>query len=237
MTTVKIGDVVRKTLSKSGLPLHYFIKYYVFAVDGLNELQLSILPSEKTVELTLDSKKEATLPNDYVGEVAVYKAEGDKLIELPHNHLISSFNNTTPFDEVDSTYYTGASVPLYRDEFRTDVGRQFGQVFPRVDGYRIIPELNKIRVDLNSDLDKVYLKYVTLPQKVGAQTLIHPYIEPAIVAYINFQLALYGGSRDVMFKRQEYYNQRRLAKANFNRINITDIVTSFRQYHHQGVKI
>lgn len=237
MNTVKIGSLIRKTLSKAGLPLHYFIKYYVFAIDGLTDLQLSILPCEKTAELILDDRKEATLPEDYVGEVAVYKAEGDKLIEMPHNNLISSFDNTDPFESVDDSYYTGDSVPMYMDEFRTDVGRQFGQVYPRNDGYRIIPELNKIRINLNSTLTKVYLKYVSLPQKVNGNTLIHPYIEPALVAYINWQVAMYAGARDTMIKRQEYYNQRRLAKANFNRINISDILSSFRQYHHQGVKI
>lgn len=237
MSTIKIGTLIRKTLSKAGLPLHYFIKYYVFAVDGLNDLQFSILPCEKTAELVLNDRKEATLPADYVGEVGVYKPEGDKLVEMPHNNLISSFDNVDPFQPADDSYYTGNSVPIYMDEFRTDVGRQFGQVYPRSDGYRIIPELNKIRVDLNSNLTKVYLKYVSLPEKVNGNTLIHPYIEPALVAYINWQVAMYAGAKDMMVKRQEYYNQRRLAKANFNRVNITDIVSSFRQYHHQGVKI
>jgi hypothetical protein len=237
MVTITLDEVIRKTLNKSGLPLHYYIKYLVIARDGLKELNFSILPSENTEELVLDANNEAALPNDFVGEVAVYKSEGDKLIELPHNHLISSFNNTQPFDVVDPIFSTGESIPLYADEFRSDVGRQFGHVYPRIDGYRIITELNKIRVDNTSELEKVYLKYVTLPQKVNNKTLIHPFIEPAIVAYINWQVAEYASDRNTLVKRNEFYNQRRLAKANLNRVNISDILSSFRMYHNQAIKV
>lgn len=237
MVTVTLDEVIRKTLNKQGLPLHYYIKYLVIARDGLKELNFSILPCEKTVELTLDSNKEAALPNDFVGEVAVYKSEGDKLVELPHNSLISSFNNAQPFEVVDPIYSTGESIPLYADEFRSDVGRQFGHIYPRVDGYRIITELNKIRIDNTSELEKVYLKYVTMPQRIANKTLIHPFIEPAVVAYINWQVAHYASDRDMMVKRQEFYNQRRLAKANLNRVNITDILSSFRMYHNQAIKV
>jgi hypothetical protein len=237
MVTITLDEVIRKTLSKTGLPLHYYIKYLIIARDGLKELNFAILPSATTTKLTLDSKMEATLPNDFVGEVAVYKAEGDKMIELPHNYAVSSYNSATAFDVVESVSSTGSIFPLYADHFRSDVGRQFGQVFPRVNGYRIIPEINKIRIDNTSDLTEVYIKYVTLPQLVNNKTLIHPFIEPAIVAYINWQVAQYAGTNDMAFKKNEYYNQRRLAKSNLSRINIADILSSFRIYHNQSVKM
>lgn len=247
MVTITLDEVIRKTLHKADLPLHYYIKYLVIAKDGLRELNFSILPCEKTEELALDSNKEATLPVDFVGEVAVYRLDGDKLVELPHNHLISSFDNTEPYEVTDAVLSSGDVHALYADEFRSDLGRQFGQVYPRVNGYRIITELNKIRLDNSSDLEKVYLKYVTMPQLVSNKTLIHPFIEPAIVAYINWKVSEYGlasgkiGIRyqmaDSASRRQEFYNQRRLAKANLSRVNITDILTSFRQYHNQAIKL
>jgi hypothetical protein len=236
MVTITLDEVIRKTLNKASLPLHYYIKYLLFAREGLKEMQFSILPSEKTTELALDADHNATLPIDFVGEVGVYKSSGDKLIQLPHNHLISSFNNTTPFPEEDAVTLTSGVGVSYIDEFSSDSGRQFGEVYPRVDGYRIIPELNKIRVDNITELDKIYLKYVTMPQKTTNKSLIHPYIEPALVAYIVWQVASYANDRNMLVKRAEYYNQRRLAKANLNKINITDILSSFRIYHNQAIK-
>lgn len=234
MVTITLDEVIRKTLSKSSLPLHYYIKYLVIARDGLKEMHFSILPSEKTAELTLSANYEVTIPEDYVAEIGLYKSDDDKLIQLPHNHLISSFNNLTPFDKPDES--TGEGLPLYSDEFNDNIGHQFGAIYPRTDGYRIIPELNKIRIDNTTELTKVYLKYVTMPQKISNKSLIHPYIEPALVSYINWQVALYTNDRSVMMKRSEFYNQRRLAKANLNRINITDILSSFRIYHNQAIK-
>jgi hypothetical protein len=235
MVTITLDEVIRKTLHKHGLPLHYYLSFLVIARDGLKELKFQILPSEGTAELTLDTEKECDLPEDFVGEVGVYKAEGDKLIPIPKNPLISDFDTTTPFDKSDNSFSFGAALPMYIDEFRGDVGRQFGQVNPR-EGYRIITDLNKIRVDNNTELEKVYLKYVTLPKKVSNKTLVHPLIEPALVAFINWQLAFYANDPSVMMKRQEFFNQRRIAKANLYRINIVDILSSFRMYHNQAIK-
>jgi hypothetical protein len=235
MVTITLDELIRKTLHKNGLPLHYYLPYLLFAKDGLKELKFTVLPCDNTVELTLDSRKEATLPADFVGEVAVYKAEGDKLIELPHNYLISTFDSPSAFPK--ELQINGADASTYIDEFGNDLAGDFGRINPRTDGYRIIPELNKIRLDNNSDLTKVYLKYVTLPKKTSNKTLVHPFIEPALTAYINWQVAFYTvNDRTVMLKRAEYYNQRRLAKINLYKINITDILTSFRMYHNQAVK-
>lgn len=236
MVTVTLDEVIRKTLRKAGLPLHYYIHYLLFARDGLKEMKFSILPSEKTTELALDSNNEATLPTDFVGEVGVYKAEGDKLVQLPHNYLLSSFDTQVPFEQVDQVFSSGDGSPLYIDEFNSDVGRQFGMLYPRTNGYRIITELNKIRVDVGSDLGKVYLKYVTMPVKVANKSLVHPFIEPALVAYINWQVAFYAADRDVMMKRTEFFNQRRLAKAALSKISIVDILSSFRIHHNQAIK-
>lgn len=230
MVTITLDETIRKTLNKFGLPLHYYIKFLVIARDGLREMKYTVLPAEKTVELTIDANNEVDIPNDFVGEVGLYRKRYDKMIPIPHNPLISSYNGS-PFDKPEDDM-----TLTYANELLENVGMQFGQVNQREDGYRIIPELGKIRIDNSTKEEKVYLKYVTMPQLVNNKTLIHPYVEPALVSYIAYQLAFYASERDMMFKRSEFYHQLRLLKSNLSRISIADILTSFRMYHNQTVK-
>lgn len=278
MVDITLNEIVRKTLSKSRLPLHYYIQFLVFARDGLKELRLSMLPAMTTVKLTLDSNFEATLPADYVEEINAYESIGDKLVELPHGELISSFDYnpwsvTTPyiigslvnsggfswrslsshtgvtpvegatwtkvikFSSQSSLYSTGDMTGAYNEgSFGENTGGLYGYVSIDNRGYRILREYDKIRVDNNSGLTEVYLKYITMPTKVSNQTLVHPILEPVVVAYINWQKGEYWKERDYLSKRQEFYNKRRLAKSQLNPLNITDIVTTFRKNYGQAIK-
>jgi hypothetical protein len=237
MTTIPLDEVVRKTLHKHRLPLHYYLPFLVIMRDGLKEMQYTVLPAENTVELTLDAKKEVTLPNDFVEEIQLYKSDGDRLSPLPRDYTISSFDSgVNGFGDAQLVSVQDSTVPIYVSSLDENYGKQFGMVQPRVDGYRVIRELNVIRLSNDTELSKVYLKYVTLPKKTTNKTLIHPYIESAVVAYLNWQVAMYTKQRDVMMLRNEYYNERRLAKAKLTNIGIKDILTSFRMYHNQAIK-
>ena len=235
--TITLDEVVRKTLHKHRLPLHYYLPFLVIMRDGLKEMQYAVLPAENTLELELDDNFEADLPADYVDEIQLYKADGDRLVPLVRDKSISSFDNAgAGFDLANLVSVQDSTIPIYVSSLDENYGRQFGMIQPRVDSYRIIRELGKIRLSNETELDTVYLKYVTLPKKTTLRTLIHPYIEAAIVAYTNWQLSFYNNERDVMMKRAEYYNERRLSKSKLNSIGMKDILSSFRMYHNQAVK-
>lgn len=237
MVTIPLDEVVRKTLHKHRLPLHYYLPFLILLRDGLKEMQYTILPSEDTAELTLDANKEATLPAAFVDEIQVYRADGDRLVELPRDYNITPFDNGgLGFDDAQLVAVQDSTIPIYVNSLDENYGKQFGMIQPRVDAYKIIREEGIIRLGNDTELTKVYLKYVTLPKKTTNRTLIHPYIESAIVAYLNWQLSMYNKERDVMMLRAEYYNERRLSKAKLTNIGIKDILTSFRMYHNQAIK-
>jgi hypothetical protein len=280
MVTVTLNEVVRKTLNKHRLPLHYYIQFLVFAVDLLKELHFTTLPKQTTVELVLDSNFEATLPVDYVEEICAYEAVGDKLVELPHNEHVSTFdykdwNVLTPyvignrvnyggfsweailpstgvtpvagadwkqiqkFGQEPSTQVIGGTAMVANeisDVYTASLGGVFGWSSFDNRGYRILRDFNKIRVDNNSGLTKIYLKYITMPTKVSNQTLIHPMLEPLIQAGINWQKAQYWNEGDYQNKRQEYYNKLRITRAAMKPMNLTDIVNMFRKNSNQAIK-
>lgn len=110
MVTITADEVVRRTLHKNRLSLHYYIQFLVFLREGLKQFQLTLLPTMTTVKLTLDSNSEAILPADYVEEIGMYEAVGNKLSELPHSELISTFDYP---DWVTGTAYVVGSIVNY----------------------------------------------------------------------------------------------------------------------------
>ena len=245
MVVITLDEVVRKTLAKSRLPMHYYVKYLLFASDALKDMQYNMLPNFKTVELTLDSNFEATLPSDCVEVLGAYRPIGDKMIELGRNQSISTLDNSgTGFGAGVSNVYSNdmslagyAARPLtYFDIYGEAVGKLFGNVNISSNQYRILPDLNKIRFDNNTDLTKVNLRYITLPVKVSNKSVIHPFVESAIEKFIMWQRAYYWKENDVMMKRAEFFNQRRITKAMFNPVSITDVKHVFRAYISQSVK-
>lgn len=128
MVTLTLDEVVRRTLHKNRLPLHYYIQFLVFGREALKEFQLTISPTMTTVQLTLDSNSEATLPADYVEEIGIYEPVGNKLSPLPHSDLISTFDypnwvtgtayligdhvNSGGFTWISLTNHTDAIVPV-----------------------------------------------------------------------------------------------------------------------------
>jgi hypothetical protein len=128
MVTITADEIVRRTLHQNRLSLHYYIQFLSFLKSGLKEFQLSLLPTMTTIQLTLDANMECTLPSDFVEEIAVYQGVGDKMAEVPHNELMSSFDypawvsgtayvigsivNSGGFTWVSLTNHTDAIAPV-----------------------------------------------------------------------------------------------------------------------------
>ena len=238
MVLTSLDKIVRRTLQKSRVPLHYYIQYLTFANDILRELQFSMLPAAKTVKLTLDANNEADLPVDYVEEIGLYRAVGDKLVQMQHGDDISSFDGA-PFPEEAEVYVPYSIDFSWVQNIEQDSAyntKLFGHTPTTTNKYRIVRDLAKVRVDNNSDLTEVYLKYITLPEKVTNQTLVHPMAETAISTGLMWLRAFYWKENDVMMKRQEFYNERRKLKAALNPLNATDLINAMRRTHNQAVK-
>ncbi len=282
MVTITANEIVRRSLHQNRLPLHYYIQFLSFLKQGLKEFQLTMLPTMTTVQLTLDSNFEATLPSDYVEEIGVYEGVGNKMAELPHNDLISSFDyddwvsgaaygvddivNSGGYTWKSLTAHTDTTAPaagvdwelfakftvapnVYAETSGVDLsggldysatgentGRLFGYTQVDSRGYRILREFNKIRFDNNAPLTVVYLRYITMPTKVNNETIIHPFLEAALVEYINWQKSKYWGMKDQMILRAEFYNKRRHVKSMLNPLNISDIISTFRKNISQSIK-
>ena len=65
--TTSIDGIVRSNMMTMGLPIHYYVQFMHYALKCLNqELNMDSLPLIKTIEVSLDTNNEMSIPRDYI---------------------------------------------------------------------------------------------------------------------------------------------------------------------------
>ena len=240
---ITIDAIIRRNLAKRKVPLHYYGPVLVMAKDGLEELHFDSLQKVKHVLIDLDPDlMTGDLPADFVEEVAVGVEVGDKFRPIGFNPQINRRDDEgTPFEQVADLYaFTlGTDIDenqLVEKTFWDYRGRNFGRPVTFTDSYTILRDLDKIRIDNKSDITQVHLVYLTLPEKVSNQSVIHPFAKKSLESFINWQWAIYNKDRDELIRRKEFFNDNRIFRARKNKLTTTEIKRIFRKHFGLGVK-
>lgn len=229
---VTLDSVVRHNLAMRKLPLHFYGPMLVFAKRGLEEMHFDSLQKLKTAVLTLDTTlKTATLPVDFVEEVLVGVEVNDKVRPIGYNHRINTRDDGgIPFEQgpsiytVDSGYLLGGILlENYFNEYGDFKGRHFGRPVISLDSYTILRDLGKIRVDNGSDITKVHLIYLSMPEKVSNKSVIHPFAQQSLHSWIDWQWAKHNKDKDQELRRRDFYNDYRILRARKNKMTTVEI--------------
>jgi hypothetical protein len=229
---ITIDSIIRRNLAKRKLPLHYYSPLLVIAKEGLDEMHFDSLQKVKIATLSLDPDlMTATLPVDFVEEVAVGIETGDKVRPIGYNHRINKRDDGgVPFTQEHDVYTLGTGYVIggtllenIYNEYLGYKGRNFGRPVTFTDSYTILRELGKIRIDNKSTEDSVQLTYLSLPEKVTNKSVIHPFAKKALDSYINWQWALYNSEKDQELRRRDFYNDYRILRGRLNEMTTTEI--------------
>lgn len=235
MNNTTINDIVRRSLAMHWLPEHYYLPFLLHAKRGLELMHFNILPSAKSTTLTVESNNVAYLPLDFVSEIYVATEVGDKLSLLSRSDKLNpSDNDGNAFAVVDPEDY----LTQVRDEAILgvmeigDMDLIKGQAIQ--DRYRVIRDEGIIRIDNRSELTSIHLRYITLPQKVSSQSVIHPLAADALLDYIAWKWAEYNPSNrfEPRTKRKEFFNSYRILRASLKKFNIKDIYDHHREVYN-----
>jgi hypothetical protein len=226
---VTLDAIIRRNLAMRKLPLHYYLPVLVFAKRGLDEMHFHALQKLKVVTLEIDPVlKTASLPLDFVEEVVVGVRVGDKIRPLGYNHRLNRADSAEPFPE--NSPGNGAGVADFLETLYTEYGEFKGKAFGRVqqfpDSYTILLDANKIRVDNSSDITSIELTYLSMPEKVGGKSVIHPFAKSALNSWIDWQWARYNKEKDQDLRRRDYFNDVRVLRAAKNKMTTIEIKRS-----------
>lgn len=123
--------------------------------------------------------------------------------------------------------------------YQGGLGRLYGSGGAHLRGYyRINLEQNRIELDTDSDVSEVVLEYIA-DEARSTYPVIHVYAEEALRCYMYYKLCERKTTVPAGEKaraRQEYYNERRKAKARMNNFTKTEALKTIRQNFKQSPK-
>jgi hypothetical protein len=190
---VNIEYVVASVLNEIDDDERDFERLLQLAIEGYsNDLNLSVMPSIKTIELIPDDINTVALPPDFVDYTAIgYESDGriytftnDNKIKLPTSFQCGDLKrtNTTGSDDVNEIYsFSG---------YYSDASSQYIKYYGQVGGhnstyYRIDLEHGRI-IMLGNTPSKVILEYVSSGVGDGAMVVPRRAV-PALKNYVHWK--------------------------------------------------
>jgi len=240
MVTTSLDKIVRNVLLRKGYPIHYYMQALLYSKDCLRQLVEDDLQIVNTQIMPVDQTTNMIdIPSDYldyivvglpVGQSVKPLVESDSLNEL--NNYDSNFQPTTYRSTTANS--NGSTNALYGpygftqwfvthyNNFGENTGRFAGGIAYN-DTFKIIKKLNKIKINEALSVTNIVIVYISDGMNSNTATLITPYAQDCIEAYILWQFKeqnrTYGlGERKVA--EDEYINQRRILRARLSDVNM-----------------
>lgn len=223
---VLVEDVVKQYIDQARLTMAEFRRLYSLAFRGLELLGMDIFFRPKTVKLKVNPNMTVDLPEDYIKytKIGVLNAKGE-VATLERNTNLTSYRineadrASVNVDRASDTsrisdlvylnfYYEGTGiVNLYG----------VGSTLQQLGHFDIDEDQGLIYLDNEFTYDYIILEYISSPQE-DATFKIPIQVRECLIAYLAWKDIEYmPTSRKVnptekRMRRQEYYNERRLAK-------------------------
>lgn len=251
MRFITIDNIVRSTLMQKGWSLHWYIQALKFASDCLRELTFDSLKNINPVALPVSSTGTVDLPCDYVDMVKIGLQRGQKIKPLVQedsiNRLQNKDSNGVPIlysepqqDNIDIRF----TPFLLESEFVTDNYEPRGRLFGFSagwlnDGYKVLRERGQIQLDQNITDTQIYLEYISDGQSSDNATMIHPYAQKTIEAYIFWQFKEHSrtyGAGERQLAQNEFNAQRRILRARLNGLTKYDYIRIVRKGYSATIK-
>lgn len=230
-----------------GLTLHYYVQFLHYALTCLKELDYDTLKNIKTVRLTVDENNEVDMPSDYVDWTKVGIQRGHLVQAMGVNSKLNKLQpeSGTYTDIYDTQGYLPVSLDgLWFSNFLTDKGEHTGNLYGHGNGasrlsFTVVPEREVIRFDIEFEVGtKILLEYIYFTSAT-VTSLINPYAENTIRAYINWRYKDWSKRHtrfDVAHAKDEYYNELRILRARMNPVTKVDVLRVTRGGNKQSIK-
>lgn len=204
------------------------------AMQIFKRLNYDTLRNIKTAELVVRPNKSVAFPEDMIAWTKIGVLHGQQFITLTENQqlVLSPGRDTTA-----SKGYWFANCVLNGQS----VGRVFG-------GLNLSNPWGTFRVDqknkqilFGSDMEesKIYLEYIGTGIETTANTLVHPFAEETILAYIAWKMLVPKrnvGLGEKQMAEEEFKRQHRLLALRMQKFSVKDFLQALRSGYTLTVK-
>ena len=233
---IPLTDCITAYMNESEQSNHKEFKLTHLAFEAMDELGLDVFYSIKSVKLPVNANLTVSLPANClkVSKVGVFNQQGAVIPLSNNNNLSTAFDlqptrlaQTQDASIVTIEQQTGTGWYNYWNGYT--LGTLYGvpSGAPFVGSYKIDNANGCIVLSESFSYDYVVLEYVPSPDESG-EYYVPIQFKGAIVAYLAWRdirsmpNSRKGSLGDKQMRRKEFYNERRLAIARFDPVNLTD---------------
>ena len=234
---ISVDECINAYMDESEQGNHKYFKLWNLAYRALTELGLDFFYSVKSVKLAVNPNLTVTLPADYLNytKVGVLNAQGEIIPLSVNNTLTTAFDMqpTRIAQTQDPTVFTGYSpqgIVWWNYWNGYGLSNLYGlpSGSPFVGSFKIDNKNGVIVLDEYFAFDYIMLEYISSPQQ-GQDYYVPIQFKEAVIAYLRWKdiislpTSRKGSLGDKRDRRADYYNERRLAVARYDAINLTDL--------------
>ncbi len=234
---ILLDECINSYLDESEQSVHKYFKCWHLAFRAMTELGLDAFYLVKSIKIPVNANLTANLPADYLSysKVGVLNAQGEIItmginnkltvaFDLSPNRLTQTDDNTIPTQVNQQgiwwfNYWNGyAYTPFY--------GLPSGTPF--IGSFKIDEANGVIVLSQGFSYPYVMLEYTSSP-KEGGEYYVPIQFKEAIIAYLRWKdrisipVKTHMDNSNLGMRRHDYYNERRLAIARYDPINIPDL--------------
>lgn len=247
---ISVDECINAYMDESEQGNHKYFKLWNLAYRALTELGLDFFYSVKSVKLPVNANLTVTLPADYLNytKVGVLNAQGEIIPLSVNNNLTTAFDMQPSrlSQTQDPTVFTGYSpqgIVWWNYWNGYGLSNLYGlpSGSPFVGNFKIDNKNGVIVLDENFMFDYVMLEYISSPQQ-GQDYYVPIQFKEAVISYLRWKdiislpTSRKGSLGDKRDRRADYYNERRLAIARYDAVNLSDLYEWQLKNQRLGVK-
>lgn len=234
---VTLEECINAYMDESEQDNRKYFKLWHLAFRAMTELGLDAFYIVKSVKLPVLANLTVPLPEDYLAysKVGVLNQQGE-IITLGINNKL-----TTAFDLASTrlTQTQDNSIPTQLNQFGVWWynywnGQGFSNLYgypsgnPNIGSFKIDNANGVIILDETFGYSYIMLEYTASPQE-GNEYYIPIQFKEAIIAYLRWKdivsipVKTHVANSNVMMRRHDFYNERRLAIARYDPVNLPDL--------------
>lgn len=250
MTQYTLDSIVRSYLIDRGQDsMHEYPRTLKAAISTLKDLHYDVSGVPKVEVLTVEDNGRATLPPDVIRVIRLGFSDGNgRYVEIyTDDNLIvnaqGSYNTETNQNQVQSANI-GAPFNVtpvdYSSMFRNGqaLGRWYGNKGGGAYTYRM--DWDRGLLEFSSNVGgQVIVEYLSDPNKVGAEYMVHPFLVDAIEYGIHYRLMKFKRSYSLserQIARSDYLNAKHHAKVRFACESIGNMINASRTTKNGSAK-
>lgn len=235
---ISIDECINSYMLRAELSNHKYFKLWHLAFEAMTEMGLDAFYHVKSIKIPVQANLTAPLPADYLqySKVGVLNQQGEIIpmginnkltvaFDLSPNRLTQVQDNTLP------TQINEQGVWWYNYWNGQGMGNAYGlpSGSPFIGSFKIDTANGVIVLSENFSYEYVMLEYVSSPSPNAGDYYVPIQFKRAVIAYLSWNdiidipVKTHMMNANVDRRRREYFNERRLAIARYDPINLPDL--------------